>query len=1327
MRSRKSRCGKVFRCSTTAFGQDCSRCEPLETRVLLSVYSWTDLGAENLQAHMNPLHWGLNNQGDVVGFMSPLVAPMPGQPPASGGGAVIWHDANRNGFDDTNAPTPQNERISISTPASLVMDINDEGITAGTVYEPGTYTTHLARWSATGQLLGLGPVSVGGVQILDNGDVFDALIGQVWRQNGSVIPLGTTFNALLGPSGYSLVSALDLNNHDQVLIQATRSGQPGVHWYVWTLNTLAITDLTLPAGGYGVLNDQGLAAVLSISTADNLSHLMVFDMANPAQAVELGVSATTPIDMNSHGEVVWTRQVGSVRSTRIWNRTDGARPIEGLGNLPAGTTLTDALEVNDYGQVLVRGTTSGNETHVFVGTVREGLNRWWATAGSTPITVEWTTRVLQDSQNWLQIQGGSIFGDGWSARGESITIISHGFEQDRTVNSGLTPEFIPVGMLKRGLYTFRIDSFHVSTTPTVQPITFSLGGSGVPLVSQEAYFVADRAPTPTGTYRVGDSNFNADEIAVHFAPMLFFDSGAEEFSAPKDAKVVFDDEATWRLANTEDVHSDTWHPGGRGRSGDAGVEGDLSRFDPLTPGFATNRDAVMYATVVRRDPNSPELSINYFFFYLRSNWHEHGGYNTHEGDWEGMSIFLRLINGVWTPQQIVMAQHRRIGLFSFVAPGAEVIAWNDTRLQFTDSHPNVFVGLGGHASYPDAPPAPGYTNVYTPLGRYPEYHRGNLPLPSSALSVSVLPRVGNLGIENANANAPFSWLLYPGHWGDEDLNNIGNPIDGDSAPNGPVFLDTGFARGGRWIDPWAWAAAVGGGNTAPVVETFEHGLDGWNGSGNVGTADDGTGHNNTVLSLTEGSDASISIFLPLPTSTRSLFLDYRFLMPGDGDRLVVRINGTTLWQHVGTNSPSAALKLSEPIDVSAYAGQDVTLELRLASMGAANSRVILDNISLYGTSTLGPFLVSPGVARVNGSANQGNRFTVTARNPLGEAIAFQQAAGGSPWTAADLSHDLNLQGLTGDTVTWVDPKDGLTYAAATTATGLLLLRQTGTVWTVRDLIPETPGSTGIVRGLTVMTSTEQKVILAGVNGQGQVVIFSQTGAARPDGQYIWIYDNLSLNHLVPRGLATPVFSGPLTSYVTSWNGLNIAGLDAAGQIQVVWWAPGLGLWTTSNLSAVTGAPALSGGLTTYLTSWGGINLAGVDAQGRVNVTWWVPSFGGNWVKTNLTQEFNGPSLAAESISSYVTPWGGLNIAGIQGDGKVVIYWWVPGFNSWVISPISDVIPHATLPVGRVTGVASPAGTINLLGSAENGHVIRYFWNPGGDWAQQDITSLVTTG
>lgn len=113
------------------------------------------------------------------------------------------------------------------------------------------------------------------------------------------------------------------------------------------------------------------------------------------------------------------------------------------------------------------------------------------------------------------------------------------------------------------------------------------------------------------------------------------------------------------------------------------------------------------------------------------------------------------------------------------------------------THPKVYVGLGGHASYP----FPGLSDVATPLGKEPEFHKGDyqvfIPSPEQ---VHYLPRAGAIkSLQDENA-----WLLYPGSWGESGF------IPGNNAPRGPMFLATvaapyNPALGDRWLDPWAWS------------------------------------------------------------------------------------------------------------------------------------------------------------------------------------------------------------------------------------------------------------------------------------------------------------------------------------------------------------------------------------------------------------------------------------------------------------------------------------------------------------------------------------------
>ncbi|MFO0834781.1 MAG: peptidylprolyl isomerase [Phycisphaerales bacterium] len=367
---------------------------------------------------------------------------------------------------------------------------------------------------------------------------------------------------------------------------------------------------------------------------------------------------------------------------------------------------------------------------------------------------------------------------------------------------------------------------------------------------------------------------------------------------------------------------------------------------------------------------------------------------------------------------------------------------------------------------------------------------------------------------------------------------------------------------------------------------------------------------------------------------------------------------------------------------------------------------------------------SDAVVRGAGSASGQSLFITN--NELSRPIIFHQASGSASWTVSDLSLQTGAPTITGKLTAWFDTNDSRFYAAAPSAAGLLLFtRATTGFWTVRNLGTEIATSQIVNSDVSVFTSTDGLNHVAGTTGTGQLVIFDQTSTKDGSGNYAWTFANIATRDLIPNGKTMPSWVGDITTYVTSWNGLNVAGLDSGGNIQAVWWAPGMTAWSTDNLSALTGAPAITGALTSYLTSWGAINLAGTDASGKLNVTWWVP--GGNWVTNNLSNMISGPALVTTSLSSYVTPWGGTNIAGLDSNGKISVYWWAPGMTDWVVTNLSDITTGAVAPSGRMTGVASPSGTINLVGKAASGEVLRYYWNPGdgGTWTFLNMTTTAS--
>ncbi|MCA9298725.1 MAG: hypothetical protein KDA28_06640, partial [Phycisphaerales bacterium] len=388
------------------------------------------------------------------------------------------------------------------------------------------------------------------------------------------------------------------------------------------------------------------------------------------------------------------------------------------------------------------------------------------------------------------------------------------------------------------------------------------------------------------------------------------------------------------------------------------------------------------------------------------------------------------------------------------------------------------------------------------------------------------------------------------------------------------------------------------------------------------------------------------------------------------------------------------------------------------------------------------------------------------------AIVYELGADDG-WRLVNLMQETGVEEPLNDILSYVDPKDGNTYVAGTTSEGVHLFRRDeGGAWTHRELVSEIDGAVPFASGLAQLTSLQTieladgsggtieidsftpdgqegvpTVHFLGIDEDSRLRLFWQDGTVDQEGNYGWAHLDLS-NDLFSNTQDAPVFTGRVETYVTSWGGLNFAGLDASGELWSVWYSPSLtwenngntNHWHASNLSEITGAPELSGAVSVYLTSWSGINIAGISPGGELVVTWWVPSFGSEWVQTNFSQEFGGPSLATESLSTYVTPWGGLNVVGVDATGDLNVYWWVPSEpGTWNISNLtSGFDAEVARPSGELTTIITPVGynrdqevlnsETSILGhDSETGDVIRAFWEPsfGGTWMLENVTELAT--
>lgn len=266
------------------------------------------------------------------------------------------------------------------------------------------------------------------------------------------------------------------------------------------------------------------------------------------------------------------------------------------------------------------------------------------------------------------------------------------------------------------------------------------------------------------------------------------------------------------------------------------------------------------------------------------------------------------------------------------------------------------------------------------------------------------------------------------------------------------------------------------------------------------------------------------------------------------------------------------------------------------------------------------------------------------------------------------------------------------------------------------------GDTPIVSNLVTFVNAEGVPHVAGFDANGDLVINYMAGLGD------WRYDNLSQNHFEPQGITTPTIVSRLTAYTTSWSGMNIAGLDAQGHVQVAWWAPGMMPWRLSDISAsVLGPPVtFTGTITAFVTSWGTMHVTGADRiTGVTTALWWAPGDGAQWRSSRV----GNAQLNPQAFTSFVTPWSALNIASIDGDGQLFVQFWTPSQPFWASGHVILLGPD--YPTSRLTGrldsaveVTPQRTTQSVVGRAEDGSMYRFSWSTDRGWFFENLTELI---
>ena len=464
-----------------------------------------------------------------------------------------------------------------------------------------------------------------------------------------------------------------------------------------------------------------------------------------------------------------------------------------------------------------------------------------------------------------------------------------------------------------------------------------------------------------------------------------------------------------------------------------------------------------------------------------------------------------------------------------------------------------------------------------------------------------------------------------------------------------------------------------------------------------------------------------SNIMPPPEATRA---DWNITAADNNGRILARYEwviqepGRPPSAYPGTNylyTPEDGFQVVEDI-VTDEPGIDIRFAVRLLDSGEA----------IMGGVLLLPF-ADAGVPDTTGAtpthaASGPTGLMVTARDQNGDIIFLRRDGvrfGGQVLTLGDSF------GEALDAVTYADSRDGRTYAVVRTSENFLVwFRQRSDSTFDEGVLLAGPGSELIAGPISTFTSNDGRVHITGVSAEGHVLIYYQVNRFfAPDQVSNWWFDDLTL-HAREQGQAEPMFTAEteLVGYATSWGGMNIAGINTEHDIEVLWWAPGQLLWSYDNLSESAGTPALheDARLAPFVASWGAMHLAAVDAEGHLQSTWWAPGLA-EWQHNDLTTEFNGPALAPGSVTAYSTAWNGLNIAGIGAEsGEAQVYWWTPTTGGWNTETL-DLGAEAPAFAGRLESVVRE-NSLNIFGTTTEGELLRVFWYPsqGGVWSIERV-------
>lgn len=353
--------------------------------------------------------------------------------------------------------------------------------------------------------------------------------------------------------------------------------------------------------------------------------------------------------------------------------------------------------------------------------------------------------------------------------------------------------------------------------------------------------------------------------------------------------------------------------------------------------------------------------------------------------------------------------------------------------------------------------------------------------------------------------------------------------------------------------------------------------------------------------------------------------------------------------------------------------------------------------------------------------------------------------------SVDLVEEVGGEAVRGTLHTWVEvsARGGRRYVAGLSTSGDLLLwslLSDNVSWSFTNLTEFVPGASPIASDLYstgtitaagyevngILPALGPWLTLGGYNADGGFVTYaiSHDGSLRNWSRW----ESQTLGDADVDGAAfIPQVVGGWTGWNTSWGGVNFAGIDADGDMWVLWWAPGLERWRVDNLSDRAGLPQLTPARPAALvTTWNAVHIGAVDTQGHLVVAWWAPAIDA-WHAQDLTADFSGPTLVADSLAAGFTyTLNTINFVALDDDGAARDYWWTLD-GTWQVDTVSRSVPMADIPLGPWTVSWSTFGqslqliyrqnTQSIYGHNADGDLVRLVWRSldADDWLLENLT------